>query len=74
MYLTPSIIDGILRVSIAFIVHPTDGYAQIITLYYYAHIRGGFYSSLSYKLSITKLMHYSKSFFLDSSSARKISS
>jgi len=38
MYLTPSVIDGILRAFIAFIVHPTDGDAQISTLYYYAYI------------------------------------
>jgi len=42
MYLTPSIIDGILRAFVAFIVHPTDGDAQITTLYYYVFIRGRF--------------------------------
>ena len=40
MYLTPSIIDGILRAFFAFIVHPTDSDAQITTLYYYAFIHG----------------------------------
>src|SRR5713101_364617 len=31
MYLTPSVMAGILRVFIACIVHPSEGYAQITT-------------------------------------------
>jgi len=49
MYLTPSIIDGILRASIAFIVHPTDGDAQITTLYYYTLFTVGFFIPLPHE-------------------------
>src|SRR5690348_9783234 len=31
MYLTPSVMAGIIRVFIAFIVHPSEGYTQITT-------------------------------------------
>src|SRR5574340_1669858 len=37
MYLTPSIIDGILRASFTTIVHPTISGAQITTMFYYAN-------------------------------------
>jgi len=69
MYLTPSVIDGILRAFIAFIVHPTDGDAQITTLYYYAYIHRWFFS-FPYQMSITKPVSYSKSFFGEISSFR----
>jgi len=59
MYLTPSIIDGILRASIALIVHPTDGDAQITSWYYYALFSVGFF--ITYHMSITKEVRYSKS-------------
>jgi hypothetical protein len=62
MYLTPSIIDGILRAFYAFIVHPTDDDAQITTLYYYMYLYR-WVILFPYYMSITKQMRYSKSFF-----------
>ena len=47
MYLTPSIIDGILWAFIALIVHPTEGDAQITTLYYYASLHLWVFYSLT---------------------------
>src|SRR5439155_19231454 len=70
MYLTPSVIDGILRAFFAFIVHPTDGDAQITTLYYYMYIQRWFFS-FPYQMSITKAVSYSNSFVGLISSFRK---
>jgi len=56
MYLTPSIIDGILWAFIALIVHPTEGDAQITTLYYYAYLHLWVFYSLPLEYNKTNAL------------------
>src|SRR6266581_1347945 len=74
IYLTPSLMAGILRVFDVLIVHPSDGYAQIATpCSAILAIHSGYLcSSFPYQLSITKDWTYSKSFYQVKTLSRKI--